>query len=78
MPSIKAWVEAWEEVKRIVAQYGDLPILDPGGGPINRSHAVVWKKDALSGEGMGFNINIYPEGSGYMKPVIHHSVEVKE
>lgn len=77
MPSIKAWAEAWEEVKRIVAQYGDLPILDPGG-PLNRPHAVVRKKDALSGEGMGFNISIYPEGSGYMKPVIYHSVEVKE
>ena len=66
-----AWKEAEAKVREIA---GKLKIYWGTGNTIYEPHVVAWTKDAWSGEGMGFNVNVYPEGGGYMKPCRYHSV----
>ena len=69
-----AWKEAEDKVRKIA---GNLKIYWGTGNTIYEPHVVAWTKDAWSGEGMGFNVNVYPEGGGYMKPFQHHSVPLE-
>lgn len=68
---VMTWKDAEARVREIA---GDLPIYWGTGNPIDRPHVVAWSKDAWSGEGMGFNVHVYPQGSGYRRPVECHSV----
>lgn len=71
----RAWAEATAKVREIA---GTLPIYWEFGNTIYTTpHVIVWTKDAWSGEGIGYNVNVYPEGGGYMKPCQHHSVPLR-
>ena len=67
------WREAEAEVKRIA---GDLPVYWGTGYPIRHPHVIATKKDALSREGYGYNIYIFPQGDYYLAPVTVKSVWV--
>lgn len=67
------WRAAEAKVRAIA---GDLPIYWGPGGPIYKPHVVASTMDAWSGEGMGYNVFVYPEGDGYMKPMQFHTVKV--
>lgn len=67
------WKIAEDKVREIAK---GLPIFWGTGNPIYKPCVVAWSKDAWSGEGMGFNVLVYPEGEGYLKPYSYHSVSL--
>ena len=69
--NMNSWKTAADKVREIA---GQLPIYWGTGDTIYKPHVVAWSKDAWSGEGMGYNVNVYPDGGGYMKPCQYHSV----
>jgi len=60
MENKMSWKNAENKVKEIAK---NLPIYWGTGSPIEEPHVVAYKKDALSGEGQGFNVVVYPEGN---------------
>ena len=74
LQTVKTWTDAERAVREIA---GNLPIYWGSGNTIDRPHVVAMSKDAWSGEGMGYNVMVYPLGGGYMQPCAYHSVNVE-
>jgi short-subunit dehydrogenase len=68
------WKKCDAKVKEIASQFGIDCILYGSGYPVSKPNIVVTYKDALSGEGSGYNVYVYPEGDGYGKPYKYFSV----
>lgn len=67
------WQKATAKVREIA---GNLPIYWGHGNTVYHPHVVAATKDAWSGEGMGYNVFVYPNGGGYGKPMQYHSVPI--
>lgn len=68
------WKNCDSKVREIANAHGIDCILYGSGYPVNKPNIVVNYKDAISGEGCGYNVYIYPEGGGYNKPCIYISI----
>ncbi len=57
-------VENWEQANAKLTELANgLPIFLGSGSPIDRPHVIASYLDALSGEGMGYSVWIFPQGS---------------
>jgi hypothetical protein len=56
------WAAASEIVKGICAEYG-VAHYHGTGDPTTKPCGVSTSMDALSGEGTGYNLNVYPQGN---------------
>lgn len=75
---MKKYAATWNEAGDRVRDIADgLPIYWGTGNPIREPHVVAFTKDAWSGEGMGYNVNVYPQGAAYRAPVVCHSVVIR-
>lgn len=65
-----------EKLKTIQKEHGCKKVLFGSGYPCEDACIIVMTKDALSGEGVGYNIFAYPQGQGYKKPYHYYSVGI--
>lgn len=73
---VVSWEEANAKVAEIERTLG-LPSYFGSGNPVYKPHMVVTYKDALSGEGSGYNIKVKPQGDGYMTPAEWYDVFIR-
>ena len=68
------WKTCDAKVEEIANQFGIDCVLYGSGYPVSKPNIVVSYKDALSGEGSGYNVYVYPDGEGCGKPCKYFSV----
>lgn len=68
------WKDAFAQVAALT---NGLPVYYGSGAPVEEPHAVVTTKDALSGEGIGYNVRVYPEGDRPGAPSHFHSIVIR-
>jgi hypothetical protein len=71
--TVHNWRQADEKARELA---NGLPVFCGTGSPIDRPHVVKTTLDALSGEGTGYHVWIYPEGDGCGSPVEHHTIAI--
>lgn len=63
--NVSSWKEAYKKVREIA---GPLPIHWGAGNPVYEPYVMARPMDALSGEGYGYIVVVYPQGEGVQKP----------
>ena len=58
----------WNQINEIAKQYNIENVYLGSGDPIDHPCIIVMSKDFWTGGTFGYNVYIYPEGEGYMKP----------
>lgn len=70
------WIEAHARVKALATEHGITEILYGAGYSVAGPHAMVTTLDALSGEGMGYHVAIYPQGDRPGMPCVRYTVQI--
>lgn len=70
------WKSCNERVREIAREYSIDKVLYGSGYPVSTPNIVVMYKDAITGEGMGYNVFVYPNGNnGYKDEYKYFSID---